>query len=425
MSRTTRQRRRAARRAAKRTHLLQVENLRASPLWAHVVQAMAFVRKELVEVLRQPRLLVLLIAGPFVVLLLFGAGYRNSDLAVRTLFVGPAGSIYEDAVSDYEDVLAEYIDPQGFTDDEAAARRRLNDGGLDVVVVFPPDPLASIANGESAKIEILHEELDPFQQAAIEIAARLAVQEVNTSVLGRIVGEAQTALRPASELSAALADEASSLMASADAGDGSQVVDAASSAVPVLVSTRTLVGGAASLFERLGGAEQAAALSGTVDDLDRALEQANAIASDSGESADLPARSNELAATLQTLAAELPTLATIDPAVLVRPFESATENLVAVSIDPTDYYAPSSVVLLLQHLALTFAALSLVPRATKSTWRRPPASRRSSSRSGSRASSVRRTAAGCSAISVAIRVAVAVTAGLLGYPHWYVPDRIS
>ena len=60
-----------------------------------------------------------------------------------------------------------------------AAVRRLEDGELDAVVVFPTDALDQILGGESAKIEVLHEKLDPFQQAAIDIASRLAVQEVN------------------------------------------------------------------------------------------------------------------------------------------------------------------------------------------------------------------------------------------------------
>ena len=55
-----------------------------------------------------------------------------------------------------------------------------------------------------------------------------------------------------------------------------------------------------------------------------------------------------------------PTVTRVDPAVLVRPFEADTENIAPVEIEPVDFFAPSSIALLLQHLALTFAALSLV-----------------------------------------------------------------
>ena len=53
-------------------------------------------------------------------------------------------------------------------------------------------------------------------------------------------------------------------------------------------------------------------------------------------------------------------LTTIDPAVLVRPFTVDTSSVIPTDIDPTDYFTPAALALLLQHLALTFAALSLV-----------------------------------------------------------------
>ena len=194
--RAARRERRDLARRAKLAKLREGTNLRARPAWATAVQALAFVRKELAEIIRQPRLLVLLVLGPFLLLLLFGAGYRTRTIQLRTEFVGPAGSVYEQAVTDYADQLEQYIEPMGFTNDVDVAVERLNDGDLDAVVVFPTDALEAILGGESAKITILHEKLDPFQQAAIDIASRLAVQEVNASVLGAIASGAQAALPP-------------------------------------------------------------------------------------------------------------------------------------------------------------------------------------------------------------------------------------
>ena len=157
--------------------------LRARRPWARVIQGSAFVRKELVEIARQPRLLALLVVGPFALLLLFGAGYRDDDLRMRTMFVGPAGSFYEDAVADHRDELERFVRPEGFTDDLDAARARLADGDVDAIVVFPTDPLDTVLAGERAEIDVLHDKIDPIQQTAIEVAARLAVQEVNAQVV--------------------------------------------------------------------------------------------------------------------------------------------------------------------------------------------------------------------------------------------------
>ena len=62
----------------------------------------------------------------------------------------------------------------------------------------------------------------------------------------------------------------------------------------------------------------------------------------------------------ETLSDTVSQVTTIDPAVLVRPFAVDTASVIDVDIDPTDYFTPAALALLLQHLALTFAALSLV-----------------------------------------------------------------
>ena len=56
----------------------------------------------------------------------------------------------------------------------------------------------------------------------------------------------------------------------------------------------------------------------------------------------------------------MPAIAALDPDVLVRPFAAETENVIVADLETVDYYTPAAVALLLQHLALTFAALSLV-----------------------------------------------------------------
>src|SRR5690606_4916013 len=63
------------------------------------------------------------------------------------------------------------------------------------------DPLASVMNGERAIIEVLHGEIDPIQEAAVEVAARLAIQEVNATVLASVASEAQDQLQDASAFS--------------------------------------------------------------------------------------------------------------------------------------------------------------------------------------------------------------------------------
>jgi ABC-2 type transport system permease protein len=56
-------------------------------LFRSMIRASSFFRKEVFEILRQPRLVATLVIGPFLILFIFGIGYRNQPRALRTLFV--------------------------------------------------------------------------------------------------------------------------------------------------------------------------------------------------------------------------------------------------------------------------------------------------------------------------------------------------
>ncbi len=90
---------------------------RPSRPWSIAIRSLAFLRKEIVEIFRQPRLLALMVAGPFVLLLLFGTGYSEQQMRLRTIFVGPSDSIYGEVLATYEDDLEELVDSQGLVAD--------------------------------------------------------------------------------------------------------------------------------------------------------------------------------------------------------------------------------------------------------------------------------------------------------------------
>jgi len=355
---STRRERRDEARRAKRARLQRGTKLRPSSGWATIVQALAFVRKELAEIVRQPMLLLLLVLGPFILLLLFGAGYKDTTIKLRTEFVGPEGSLYEDAISDYSDQLDEYIEVRGFTADEQAARRDLEQGRLDAVVVFPPDALDQILSGQSAKITVLHDTIDPFQQVAIDVSSRLAVQEVNASVLGSIAAETQDAMAPVTQTASVLTEQAATLTQAAEGGDAATIAQAAGTVAATVADARVVVATSQQVIEQLDGTEDSPAISELLASLESAEAEANAISADGG--ATTAEQAAQLGATLPAVAETMASATAVDPAVLVRPFEAATENIAPVTVEPPDYFTPAAIVLLLQHLAITFAALSLV-----------------------------------------------------------------
>jgi ABC-2 type transport system permease protein len=336
---------------------MRSRDLRVRGPWAAVIQCSAFVRKELAEIVRQPRLILLLILGPFAVLMLFGAGYRSESLGLRTMFVGPPDSFYEEAIAEYHDVLERFVDPRGYTADEAAARAALEDDDLDVVVVFPEDPLAQVLAGESAVIDVLHNKIDPIQTTAVVIASQLAVQEVNASVLTAVVAESQSVLRPADELVTVLSDAAGELTTGASEADTQVLASQADVIVAAVDDTTRLVEGSDLVLERLGARddETRSDLLARLASIRTEAEQLRGAGAE-----DAGARAAALADEITAVSEALPTVTALDPAVLVRPFSSRPQSVVPVSIEPADFFAPSSLALLVQHLAVTFAALSLV-----------------------------------------------------------------
>ena len=295
------------------------------PLWAVVIRSFAFLRKEVVEILRQPRLVALLVVGPFAVLVMFGSGYSETAIVKRAIFVGPPGSIYEEVLVTYEEDLADFIESQGMVATEAEGVAELDAGRADLVVIFPDDPATEVMTGERAVIRLIHNEIDPIQEGAVEIAARLAIQEVNATVLTTLAVEAQDAMPDSAtmrERLLALSDEL--------VDDPLQTRDELMSQLGLVEDA---LGGSSTVLDRLDLGD------------DRRAEALATVRSDT----------LAVAERLQTISDR-----TIDPEVLIRPFQSVTDNRIDGRINPTEYFTPASLALLLQHLALTFAALSLV-----------------------------------------------------------------
>ena len=327
----------------------------ASAPWAVVIRSFAFLRKEIVEILRQPRLIVMLVAGPFLLLMMFGYGYGEDAVQKRTIFVGPQNSMYAEVLANYEDQLADFIDSQGMVASLDEGRAALDSGTADVVVIFPEHPESAVLQGERALIEVLHGEIDPIQEDAVEVAARLAVQEVNATVLTAIATGAQGEL-------AATGDPSAEVAAIADAFADDPVA-ARESMRAQLAWLRPALDETSTVLSRLADDDGA---DGAARERWEAVERTRAVAAElAGRLADADDQTTdaelaELADAARVLSDELDDSIVLDPEVLVRPFDSTVDNVVPGVITPTDYFTPASISLLLQHLALTFAALSLV-----------------------------------------------------------------
>ena len=156
------------------------------------MRAMAFFKKDTLEVFRQPRLLVTLVLGPFLILFLFGVGFNPDPPVLRTVVVAPADS----GIAERSEQLAAALGPQaelvGTLTDVEEAREMMARGEANMAVVIPPDVVETVRGGEQAVITILHDQIDPFESSVVELFAQGAVDQVNREVLQELVTEGQS-----------------------------------------------------------------------------------------------------------------------------------------------------------------------------------------------------------------------------------------
>ena len=321
-----------------------------------VIQFSGVLRKELVAILRQPRLLLILVIGPFLVLALFAVGFDQERTVLDTTFVGPQDSLYESSIEEFSDELSRYVNFNEYTTDIVAAERALQAGDTDLIVIFPTDPVASVLAGEQAEIKILHDKIDPIQQTTVEVSAQVAVQELNARLLQEVVGEAQRLLVPY-EQSLTDADSSIEGLRNAIAADDDEAIRTATS--DLLDSSNAL----STIVDVSGefASQLDSSTNGDYDDLSSSTNELEQLVSEAArDDAVSDADVEVIGDALETVRESGTKVTTLDPRVIVRPFTGDTENLQRSPVSIADFFAPGTVALLLQHMVLTFAALSLV-----------------------------------------------------------------
>src|SRR5512140_2606791 len=109
-----------------------------------IIRSSAFFRKEIFEILRQPRLVATLVLGPFLILFIFGIGYRSQPRNLRTLFVAqPNSAIAAQDIQQYEKSIGSVLIYAGVTGNLNGAIDQLKQGKVDLVIVEPGDPASA------------------------------------------------------------------------------------------------------------------------------------------------------------------------------------------------------------------------------------------------------------------------------------------
>jgi ABC-2 type transport system permease protein len=330
------------------------------------IRATAFLTKEIYDVLRQPRLILTLAFGPFLILLLFGIGFRNEPRPFRTLFVAAEADTLGQQIEEFATTLGPQLIYEGITNDRAAAERRLRGSEVDLVIVVPENAEETIRNNEQAVFTLLHNEIDPLQAGYVDYFGQIYVGEVNRRIVQDITAQGQSeATRVLDDLFAAHT-AATAMREALERGDretAGRQQDALSNEVGAL---ELALGASMGLLRGVGNAVGG---SGETETSAAILEQLAAIRENTNNLDNLPADADlsaevEQARAIETELSEMEAMlsefTSISPGVIVSPFRSEARSVANLTPDITHYFAPGVLVLLLQHIAVTFGALSVV-----------------------------------------------------------------
>lgn len=155
-----------------------------------LTRLLAFVGKELVEVVRRPGALLSLIVGPFLIMAIFGLGYQGFRTPLRTVVVIPADSGLPTDLATYQN-LAPGMEVQEISQDRAATEQRLRDRTIDVAIIAPPQLQQRFQAGQQSVIEVKVNVVDPTQQAYAGVLAAQLSSEVNRRIIEQAAGQGQ------------------------------------------------------------------------------------------------------------------------------------------------------------------------------------------------------------------------------------------
>jgi ABC-2 type transport system permease protein len=333
-----------------------------------IIRVSSFLGKELTEIFRQPQLILILILGPFLIMLLFGIAYPDQTRPLKTIFVVSDQNPFRPEIEGFTSKLRDVIAFEGIEPNEQLAISKLALKQVDVVIVVPEDPLNSIRQNQQAQFRIYHNEVDPYQIGYIRFVANDLVDEMNRQVLQSLTeqGQEDTASLQ-TNLESAITD-ARNMREALERGDVNGAVtqkdqlktnlDLVRAAVGVSVALSTGVENGSTSDPNAGGQD----LLTTMNQVDQSVTAIDSLDANTPptDAQSMAIKVADVENNLVTLNDKIKEFRSVQPRILVSPFTYKTSPLAQAEYTPTKFFTPSVIALLLQHLSVTFSALSIV-----------------------------------------------------------------
>jgi ABC-2 type transport system permease protein len=301
-----------------------------------LIRISAFVSKELFTVLSQPRLLGVLILGPFLILLIFGISYRDVYRTLRTTVVFPEDSPVEPSVRAFAEQSIFGIEVTEITSNAAGALSALENRLVDLVLVIPPDPSQTFDENRQAVFSFYHTEIDPYEVTYVDYVAQRITEEVNRQLMLSAIEQSKTKARAYQ----AEIHQYPGFEEYARETDASEQTAQSDIPVPGIAAVMGL------LFRDAGEWSDGSSNGSPGGTPSNPTDPGNLLESGAPE--------------LSTLDAQLSRFIETDARVIVEPFRRQTQTLNRAEIQPVHFYIPAVLALLLQHIAVSLAGLSIV-----------------------------------------------------------------
>jgi ABC-2 type transport system permease protein len=340
-----------------------------------LIRASAFLRKEIYEIMRQPKLLLTLVAGPFFIMLLFGLGYSNNARPLRILFVAEKGSAVEDKINELAPHVTGSLIYEGVTDDQVGALHRLRQGLIDMVAIAPKDPYADLRSNKQAIFQLLYSEIDPVQAGYMGYIWQFFVQEINRNLLEVVLKQSQN---EAANVQNALSVVKSSAKAMHEALDQADIATAKikyaemthpiakseSSLTPVLNLLDQVDDGlrnkSTNELNTTKANNEAHEMRDILQEIRRDVDNLQRIEGGKADYKNESATLKNIEDRIDKLSVMLREFEQISAPIIVRPLAAESKNISPIQLRLSDFFAPAVIVLLLQHLMVTVSSLSLV-----------------------------------------------------------------
>ena len=319
----------------------------------------AVATKEFWALVREPQLLILLLAGPVLIMAAFALSFSTAWTKPSVVVVVQPGSEGAELFERFRPRFVSHIDFEGTVASVETADRLIKSGEVDGAIIVPPDPSSAIAKDERAIIGVHYSAINPIYGNTVPNRSRGILFDLNDALVQEGIARRQDDLRSAQERVAELdrqLEQARDTTETLTSEENRETVDELDASLSALESSLEII---QATGPEEPGSDVSEALQ-QVRETREAVSRVQEAQESEADQASLQSRFSELDQELDAIQEQLAVVPNVSPSVLANPFRLSIENLAPFQPDVAGFYTPGVLAILIQHIAVSLASLAIV-----------------------------------------------------------------